>query len=105
MNSRLLHLPRVTDADVLIVDDSTAVISWPHLTAALRVHNTRFFQQRVCRSFYKSRLKTFLFSQAFSLSHKLAAGLQRLWSYDLMALYKSVYYYYYYYYDYYFPPR
>jgi len=26
---------------------------------------------------------------------------QRLWSYDLMALYKSVYYYYYYYYYYY----
>jgi len=42
----------------------------------------------------KSRLKMFLFSQAFSSSsaHKHVAWPQRLWSYDHMALYKSVYY-------------
>ena len=47
---------------------------------------------------YKSRLKTFLFSHAFSSfsAHYHAAWPQRLWSYDLLALYKSVYYYYYY---------
>jgi len=46
---------------------------------------------------FKSRLKTFLFSQAFSSfsAHQHAAWPQRLWSYDLMALYKSVYHYYY----------
>jgi len=46
---------------------------------------------------FKFKLKTFLFSQAYCLSsshsHYLA---QRLWSYDLMALYKCLYYYYYY---------
>jgi len=42
---------------------------------------------------FKSRLKTFLFSQAFSSSsaHEHAVWPQRLWSHDLMALYKSVY--------------
>jgi len=49
---------------------------------------------------FKSKLKKFLFSQAFSSfsAHYHAAWSQRLWSYDLMALYKSVHYYYYYYY-------
>jgi len=47
---------------------------------------------------FKSKLKTFLFSQAFSSfsAHWHAVCPQSLWSYDLMALYKSVYYYYYY---------
>ena len=42
---------------------------------------------------FKFRLKTFLFSQAFSSfsAHWHIAWRQRLWSYDLMALYKSVY--------------
>jgi len=45
---------------------------------------------------FKSRLKTFLFSEAFlSFSaHWHTVCPQRLWSYDLTALYKSVYYYY-----------
>ena len=40
---------------------------------------------------FKSRLKTFLFSWAFSLhsSRYHTAWPQRLWNYDLMALYKS----------------
>ena len=48
---------------------------------------------------FKCRLKTFL-SQAFSLtsSQQQTAWPQRLWSYDLTALYKYVYYYYHYYY-------
>jgi len=43
---------------------------------------------------FKSRLKTFLFSQAFSSfsAHWHAVCPQRLWSYDLTALYKSNYY-------------
>jgi len=47
---------------------------------------------------FKFRLKIFLFSQAFSSfsAHWHAVCPQRLWSYDLTALYKSVYYYYYY---------
>ena len=46
---------------------------------------------------FKSRLKTFLFYQAFSSfsAHQHAVWPQRLWSYDLIPLYKSVYYYYY----------
>jgi len=47
---------------------------------------------------FKSRLKTFLFSRAFSFpsSQQHTDWSQRLWSYDLMALYTYVYYYYYY---------
>jgi len=45
---------------------------------------------------FKSTLKTFLFSRSFSLpaSQQHTAWPQRLWSYNLMALYKSVYCYY-----------
>ena len=45
---------------------------------------------------FTSRIKTFLFSQDFSLPFPqcYTAWPQRLWSYDLMALYKYVYYYY-----------
>jgi len=41
---------------------------------------------------FKSRLKTFLLSQAFTYSPAdwQAAWPQRLWSYNIMALYKSV---------------
>jgi len=41
-----------------------------------------------------------LFYRSVIALEKVLNRIQRLWSYDLMALYKSVYYYYYYYYYY-----
>ena len=65
------------------------------------------FQRHRCGAFdrnFKRRILIYLFTYGSIWSWMLTKIgsitklLQRLWSYDLMALYKSVYYYYYYYY-------